>query len=106
LRNLFLQAPLQVYAQLLHERARQQRALLGAEEVEAAVQDEEAEGPEEDDAMVEGQADMLQQVKAANRERREKQRRVGKAAQSVPPPTVSGLFCCWSRHIEGLWCMQ
>ena len=46
------QAPLQAYAKLLRERARQQRALLGAEEVEAGgpAADAEAEaGAAEDD---------------------------------------------------------
>lgn len=84
-----MQAPLQAYAKLLHERARQQRALLGAEEVKAAVHDDVAEDAE-DDAMADDQADMLQQVKAANRERREKQKKASKEAPAAPLPVVSG----------------
>ena len=69
------QAPLQVYAKMLRDKGRRQRALQGAGEVhtrEAAAEGDEAEGMQEgDDGAAEDGIDVLQRLDEAKAERRE-----------------------------------
>ena len=94
MRTLLMQAPLQLYAKMLHEKVRRQRALQGANEVQTEQPGDEAPGAaDEVDAAGEDELDVLQQLQEGKRDRKKEQRKQKKAVAMQPPPSVRTPSC-------------
>ena len=97
---VLVQAPLQVYANMLLENVRRQRALQGADEVQAGHPSDGA--ADEHDAAGGDEIDVLQQLQEGIRQRKKEQRKQKKAVAVQPPPTARPPAA--SRHTSGpMW---
>ena len=93
--SALVQAPLQVYAKMLHEKVRRQRALQGADEVRTQHPGDAAAGAaDEHDAAGEEEIDVLQQLQEGKKERRKEQKKQKRAVAPEPPPSVRPFPAC------------